>query len=234
MPGTGDLTDGPFSGRTQIVARTGGGLYVAYTAGYPSHSRVLLWHIGSARSSVLGSAKGDVASVGIAATPTGRLWTFWSARSSSGSPIVYSRRSDAHATHWGATVALRPPSGASTSWNLVGNGQAALLDLVGSFSVGTNNVISSWHTQVLPGLSLSGSPGRLRAGTGRAQKVTFYVSDAGAPVRGVKVRTGGAHGTTNGKGKVTLILGPYRRPGHLTVTGSAAGYTAASLSIPVR
>jgi hypothetical protein len=234
MPGTSDLTDGPFSGRTQIVARSGGGLYVAYEAGYPSHPRVLLWHIGSAKSSLLGQAKGDVTSVGVAGTPTGRLWIFWSARSSSGSPIVYARRSDQHAAAWGATVAVRPPTGASSSWNMVGNGQSSVLDLVGSFSVGAGNTIASWHTQVLPGLSLGSIPGHLKAGTGQSQKVTFYVTDAGAGVSGAKVQVGKAHAKTNGKGKVTLMLGPFRRRGHLTASASAAGYNAASLTIAIR
>lgn len=234
MPGTSDLTDGPFSGRTQIVARPGGGLYVAYEAGYPSHAHVLLWHIGSAKSSLLGRANGDVTSVGVAATPTGRLWVFWSARSASGAPLVYARRSDLHAGNWGATVAVKPPPGASTSWNLVGNGQTSVLDLVGSFSVGSGNAIASWHTQVLPGLSLSASPGRLRARSSRAQKVGFYVSDAGAAVSGARIQLGNAHGTTNGKGKVTLTIGPYQRRGFRTVTATAHGYTGASLSMPVR
>jgi hypothetical protein len=207
---------------------------VAYEAGYPSHPRVLLWHIGSTKSSLLGQAKGDVTSVGVASTPTGRLWIFWSARSSSGSPIVYARRSDPHAANWGATVAVRPPAGASTSWNLVGNGQAGPLDLVGSFSVGTGNAIASWHTQVLPGLSLSASPSHLRARTTRSEKVTFYVSDAGAAVSGAKVQVGRAHGTTNGKGKVSFMLGPFRRRGALTAVASELGYSGTSLSIAVR
>jgi hypothetical protein len=234
MPGTSSLLDGPFSGRTQIVARVGGGVYVAYEAGYPSHPRVLLWHIGSAKSSLLGLANGDVRSVGVAATPTGRLWIFWSARSSSGTPIVYARRSDSHAGSWGTTVAVKPPAGASTSWNLVGNGQAGPLDLVGSFSVGSGNAIASWHTQVLPGLSLSATPGRLHLRSTRAEKVTFSVSDAGAAVSGARVAVGRAHATTNGKGKVTLDLGPFPRRTRLTAVASGAGYVGASTSISVR
>jgi hypothetical protein len=234
MPGTSDLTDGPFSGRTPIVARSGGGLYVAYEAGYPSHPRVLLWHIGSPTSALLGQAKGDVTSVGVAGTPTGRLWIFWSARSVSGSPIVYARRSDPHAANWGATVVVKPPPGASSSWNLVGSGQAGPLDLVGSFSVGSGNAIASWHTQVLPGLALSSTPGHLRARTERAEKVTFYVSDAGAAVSGAKVQAGRAHGTTSGKGKATLTLGPFRHRGHLTVSASMSGYAGTSLSLAIR
>lgn len=234
MPGTQSLLDGPFSGRTQIVARAGGGLYVAYEGGYPTHTQVLLWHIGSVKSALLGRAAGDVTSVGVTGTPTGRLWIFWSARSSSGTPVVYARRSDPHAANWGAIVVVKPPSGASTSWNLVGNGQAGPLDLVGSFSVGTGNTIAGWHTQVLPGLSLSAIPSRLHTNTASAAKVTFLVSDAGAPVSGARVQVGRAHGTSNGKGKVTMSLGPFGRRAHLTASVSAPGYAGASLAITVR
>jgi hypothetical protein len=234
MPGTSTLLDGPFSERTQIAVRPGAGFYIAYPAGYPSHPRVLLWHVGSSGSSLLGQASGDVTSVGVAGTPTGRLWVFWSARSASDSPIVYARRSDVHAASWGATVTVKPPPGASTSWNLVGNGQSGPLDLVGSFSTGTGNAIGSWHTQVLPGLSLKAAPSRLRPGTAHPQKVTFSVSDAGAAVSGVRVQVGKAHAMTNGKGKATLAFGPFRHRTSLTVAATHAGYTSAALTIPVR
>jgi len=234
MPGTSSLLDGPFSGRTQIAARPGGGLYIAYEGGYPSHTQVLLWHVGSATSALLAKTKGQVSSVGVASTPTGRLWVFWSTRSASGSPIVYARRSDTSAANWGATVAIKPPSGGSTSWNLVGNGQSSVLDLVGSFSVGSSNAIASWHTQVLPGLSLSASPNGLHVHASHAEKVTFYVSDAGAPASGARVRVGKIVGKTNHKGKVTMSFGPFGRRTHLTATASLAGYVGAADSISVR
>ncbi|HWF36645.1 MAG TPA: hypothetical protein VG295_14795 [Solirubrobacteraceae bacterium] len=234
MPGTADLADGPFSGRTQVLARPGGGVYVAYEGGYPSHTRVLLWRVGDTTSSLLAQNPRQVRSVGVASTPTGRLWIFWSAQSSSGSPIVYARRSNPTASTWGATVVVKPPTGASTSWNLVGNGQASRLDLVGSFSSGASSTAASYHTQLLPGLSLTASPSRLHVRTARAQKVTFSVSDAGSAVSGVKVRVGSASGTTNAKGKVTLKLGPFAHRRQLLVRATQGNYTAASVSLSVK
>ena len=35
------------SQRTPIVARAGGGVYVAYCSGYPTCTRVLVWKVGS-------------------------------------------------------------------------------------------------------------------------------------------------------------------------------------------
>jgi hypothetical protein len=234
MPGTADLLDGPFSERTQIVARPGGGLYVAYEGGYPAHTRVLLWRVGASQSTVLAQNPREVRSVGVASTPTGRLWIFWSALSSSGSPIVYARRSNPGASAWGATVAVKPPAGAGSSWNLVGDGQAGLLDLVGSFSIGSSGAIGSFHTQVPPGLTLSASRTRLKLHTAKAQKVTFTVSDAGAPVGGAKVQVGGASKTTSTGGKVTLKLGPFAHRTHLLARATKSVYTPASVSLTVR
>jgi hypothetical protein len=234
MPGTGNLLDGPFGGRTPIVARAGGGLYIAYEAGYPAHTKVLLWRVGSGSSLVLAQNPAEVRSVGIASTPSGRLWVFWSASNGSGSPIVYARRSNPQATAWGATVAVKPPPGATTSWNLVGNGQADALDLVGSFSLGTSSAAASWHTQVLSGLAVKASLTQLKAHAKHAQHVTFHVSDAGAPVVGATVRVGSVAGKTKGNGTVKLALGPFTHKGTIECRASLNGYSAATLTLRVK
>src|SRR5205807_8987115 len=134
---------------------------------------------------------------------------------------------------WGNTVAVSPPRGASTSWNLVGNGQAGRLDLLGSFSLNNSANASTWHTQVLPGLLLSATRTHLRVGARHPEKVTFFVSDAGAPVSGAVVRVGRVSGRTNGNGKVTLALGPFARKTHLHAHASLNGYVAAALTLKV-
>jgi hypothetical protein len=234
MPGTGNLLDGPFGGRTPLVARPRGGLYVAYEGGYPRHTKVLLWRVGSATSSVLAQSSGGIQSVGIASTPAGRLWVFWSARNQNGSPIIYARRSNPQSTVWGATVVVGSPAHASTSWNLVGNGQATRLDLVGSFSVGSSSLAASWHTQVLPGLSLSASLTRLHTHTKHAQKLVFHVSDAGAPVGGATVRVGNVKGKTNSKGMVKLALGPFAHPGRIDARATLSGYVGATVVLSIK
>lgn len=233
MPGTGNLLDGPFSGRTPIVARPGGGVYVAYEGGYPSHTKVLLWRVGAGTSAVLAKNPGGVTSVGIASTPAGRLWVFWSARNGNGTPLVYARRSNPGASVWGATVVVSPPPGATTSWNLVGNGQADPLDLVGSFSLGSSSQAASWHTQILPGLALNAPGAHLQAHGAHGYHVTFFVSDAGTPISGATVRVGKAKGTTNAKGKVKLALGPFGHKGQLAARASVSGYEGASLVLRI-
>lgn len=234
MPGTKSLSDGPFSGRTPIVARHGGGVYVAYEAGYPSHNKVLLWRVGSTSSTTIAHYSSDVSSVGLATTPTGRLWIMWSTRGASDNPVVHARRSNTAATHWGATVTIKPPKGTNTSWNLLGDGQSDRLDLLGSFTTGPSSHAATWYTQIFPGLTLEASPSRLSKGGKHPQHVKFTVSDAGHPVSGARVSVGHVHGLTNGSGQVTLDLGPFRKRGHVSATATDSGYSGAELTLKIR
>lgn len=79
--------------RTPIVALPGqvGQFYVAYPGGYPSTSKVLLWHVGSPSSTTIVSEPGDHNEVSLAADANDRLWTFW-AHSVNDVPHVYARR----------------------------------------------------------------------------------------------------------------------------------------------
>jgi hypothetical protein len=224
MPGTTNLLDGPFSGRTPIVARPGGGVYIAYEGGYPSHTKVLVWRVGARTSTLLARASSDVHGVGIAATPTGRVWVFWSAQSRSGKTLVYAKRSNGSVSAWGRTVAFAPPKRTASVWNLEGDGQTDRLDLLGSFSLGSSGFAATWHTQLLPGLSLSASPMHIPVGGKHARSVTFTVTDAGAPLSGVEVRVGSAHASTGTNGKVTLALGPFKHKRRLRAHATRSGY----------
>ena len=53
----------------------------------------------------------------------------------------------------------------------------------------------------------------------------FTVRDAGAAVKGAKVRAGGRSGTTNARGRVTLTIKSTRA---LNATATRSGYTAAT------
>ena len=53
MPNTSDMQVGML-GRTPLVARKGGGLYVAYPTGYPTANRVRLWRVGAASAPLIG------------------------------------------------------------------------------------------------------------------------------------------------------------------------------------
>ena len=55
MPNTSNMQVGML-GRTPLVARPGGGLYVAYPTGYPTANRVRLWRVGATSAPLIGSA----------------------------------------------------------------------------------------------------------------------------------------------------------------------------------
>jgi len=210
--------------RTPVTGRPGQpGVYVAYPGGHPAQNRVLLWQVGSPAARVLARARNATYDqTGIAAAPDGRLWAFWSEKAGGRYRIVAARSNPA-ATRFGAQVQMRPPRGSVDDFHLDGNAQAGRLDLLGAF--GRVEGTSTWHRQVLPGLTLVATR-RDRRG---AVNVRARVLDAGDPVAGVTVRAGGRRATTNRRGRVTLRLrGAGRR---LRVTATGDGYTTARITV---
>jgi hypothetical protein len=226
FPGTGNMTIGMI-GRTPIVARAGGGFYIAYPTGTSSLNRIRLWRVGAPTSPMLGTVgRVENGLAGLAAAPDGRLWIVWSSASGV-SPRVFARRSNAAATVFGATVTAGRPAGTTFNYRLDASVSGGALDILGVFNNGTTPTASTFHTRVLPGLTLRASLRRVgRAGAG----VTFTVLDAGDPVKGARVRAGGASGLTNAKGKVRLAIAAGRAAVSARVT--AKGYTAAALRLP--
>ena len=88
---------------------------------------------------------------------------------------------------------------------------------------------ATYHTRVLPGLTLKSS--RLRIPGDKTTSVTFTVLDAGQPVKGARVRAAGESDTTNASGKVTLDLSPATRV--VTARASSTGYVGADQDIKV-
>jgi hypothetical protein len=79
--------------RTPIVALPGrvGQFYVAYSGGYPTATRVLLWRVGSASSTTIVNESGDHNQVSVAADSADRLWVFWTHSVAGGSHVYASR-----------------------------------------------------------------------------------------------------------------------------------------------
>ena len=213
MPGTGNMSVGQLA-RTPIVARPGGGVYVAYPTGYPSQNQVRVWAVGSPKTTLLARTGGDSVAT-IAADPNGRLWVAWRKGAK-----VFARRSNAKATEWGATVAAGAPKGAASLYHLDANATGKALDLLGNFSLGTASTTSTYATRIAPGLTLAASR------SSHSATVRFFVTDAGAPVKGAKVKGGGHSATTDSHGRAKLTL--KRRA---TVTASASGYVDATLRL---
>ena len=227
MPGTSAMKVGMLA-RTPIVARPGGGFYVAYPTGYPSLNRVRLWRVGSSRTTLIAATPGNAVAT-LATTTSGRLWVAWT-RSSGGRVRVLARASNPAATRFGAVVDAGAPTTAPISgYRLDASAAGDALDVLGAFSVGATDKAATYVRRVLPGLTLTASRSKLRRD--RPQRVTFTVLDAGDAVRNAKVKVGARSVTTDAKGraKLTLTAGG----SSLTASATATGHTAAALRLRV-
>lgn len=211
------------SRREPIAARTGGGVYVVGTSGYPALNRVLIWRLdgnGSVVSTIVAASGANVSysEPAVAAAPDGRIWAAWLEPAGAGKRIV-ARRSNRAGTVFGAPVRAVAPGGISVGTvNL--SAQTDRVDVLGIVQ-SLSGAGSVQHAQLLPGLTIvRGS--LVRRGRGVAA-VTFRVLDAGEPVVGARVTAAGRSGITRANGTVTLEV---RRGG--TVTATKVGYVGAS------
>jgi hypothetical protein len=228
MPGTSDMQVGML-GRTPLVARAGGGFYVAYPAGYPTQNRVRVWRVGASNAPVIAKQPGNAEPVALAAAPDGRLWLAWS-DNSSGAPRILAARSNRKATRFGAAVSAGRAGKAEAAYRLDASAApGGGVDLLGNFNDGTSSITSTYHRRILPGLSLRAAPAKVRKGEGT--RVRFTVLDAGAPVKDAVVDAAGERGTTDSKGRVELTLKSRRA---VTAKATKKGYAKAERSLKAR
>ena len=222
VPQAACVLESTVSRREPIVARAGGGFFVAGTSGYPSLDRVLVWRLdpsGGVVSTavVAGSTRLSFSEPAIAAAPDGRIWVAWLEPAAAGKRIV-ARRSNRAGTVFGAPVRAVPTGGMGVGTvNL--DAQVDRVDVL-AIAQGITGERTVQHTQLLPGLTIVRTSLVRRRGSA---SVTFRVLDAGDPVAGARVRAAGRSGVTNARGTVTLTV---RRGG--TATATRAGYVAAS------
>jgi hypothetical protein len=226
MPGTSTMQVGML-GRTPLAARSGGGLYIAYPTGSPTSDAIRIWRVGARNAPIVGRVRSGSPAVAIAATDDTRMWVLWT--KGFGDPDVLARRSNKGATKFGAVVNAGHPKDAAQAYKLDADAVGGALDVLGNFNIGTTSSAVTSYRRILPGLTLKARPQRLRRGT--ETEVRFTVLDAGAPVKGAKVRAGGLSGTTDRKGHVTLSL-TARRP--LTAKATRSAYTPAKKRLGVR
>ena len=228
MPGTANMKVGQI-GRTPIVARPGGGFYVAYATGYPTLNRIRLWRVGDAGATVIGrTPRTRSSTAALAAAADGRLWVAW-VSDDGGVPHVLARRSNPSGRVFGETVDAGRAGKSFQAYHLDASATGGALDILARFSVGTTSDAATYQTRVLPGLTLRSS--RLRIPDDTTTSVTFTVLDAGQPVKGARVRAAGESDTTNASGKVTLDLSPATRI--VTARASSTGYEGAEQEIRV-
>ena len=214
------------------VAADAHGAYVAYTAGYPSTNRILLWKLSSAGVSapiVVGTGN-NVGTPGIAADSAGRIWVIWS--TSAGTPVVHARRSNPAVTRFGATVSVNQPAAGDCQdlFELTPAAAASRLHILGTFGVSCSSALGLYYTHVFPGLSVNASPAHFRGKT----KVTFTVTDAGVPVKGATLKVGGKSDTTDSSGKATVVLGPVSKKTTFTAVASRLNYVSGKTTVVVR
>ena len=213
--------------RTPIAVRPGKpGAFIAYPGNYPTTTRVVLWQVGAPRSTVVATGGGEHRTVTLAGAPDGRLWVLWEQRAANGTPRVFARRSNPTVTAFGGTVEVAPPPRASDGWKLDADAQTGVVDVLGSFT--TPEGLATWHTQILPGLTLEAK--RPRARRGGKVAIAVRTLDAGAPLGGVTVRAAGRSVKTASNGRVTLTVKRGKRRS-LKLTATRAGYAAATATV---
>ena len=226
MPNTSDMQVGML-GRTPLVARKGGGFYVAYPTGYPRSDRVRLWRVGAAAAPLVGRVGSGSPAVAVAAAGDGRLWVVWT--EGFGNPDVLAQRSNKSATRFGATVNAGHPKDALQAFKVDASATGGALDVLGNFNIDTSaNAVTSYR-RLLPGLTLQARPGKLRKDERTA--VRFTVGDAGDAVKGAKVKAAGASGRTNAKGNVTLTI---KSDKAVKASATRSGYTRSTKRLRLR
>lgn len=228
MPGTAAMQVGMI-GRTPIVVR-GGDFWIAYATGYPSLNRIRVWKVGAGSAQQVGQAPttGNTSAT-LAVTSGGRLWVAW-VEHRGGVPRVVARRSNPAATRFGEPVVAGRPANGSSAYHLSSSASGGALDVLATFTIGVTPGAATYYRRILPGLTLAAS--RTRIPRSRTARVTFTVTDAGAPVAGALVAGGGDSGRTNASGKVTLALKSGRRT--FGVTAGKSGYTNDAITIRTR
>jgi hypothetical protein len=227
MPGTADSVS-PLQ-RVGVAARPGKpGVFVVYGGGGVNETKVLLWRFGAPGSTELAGGAAMLREPAIAATTDGRLWVAWTSKNR-----IYARRSNPAVTKWGATTSIPARKGTGTVFKVALDAQAGALDVFGAFEPTGGSTVQTWHSQMQPGLTLTASPSKLKAG-GSAHKVTLKVTDAGSPVKGATVKLAGKSAKTGAGGSASITLGPFRQAQLLRARATKAGYVAATMSVRVR
>ncbi|MGH2806696.1 MAG: hypothetical protein ACRDKT_05415 [Actinomycetota bacterium] len=203
MPGSVTVFEGtPASinplGRTAIAARRGGGIYIAYAAGYPALRQVRVWRVGDPTSVVVARGTNLNASVALAPTPDGRLWVVWA-----NGTRIFASVSDASVSAWSPAESVAPPPHPS-DYRAIYHLQAearARLDILANISNGTQPTTTQFHTQMLLPPEWTAGDDTL-AGTGGADLI--YGGPGDDSLSGKK----GADDLYGGAGNDTLNGGP--------------------------
>ena len=186
-----------------LAARPGGGVYMAYCVATNSEpcAHIDLWKVHTSKVEVVpGSRNVGGARVTLSAGPQGRMWVVWYDTTKQ---RIHAVRSNIGVTSFGPVRTIKPPAHTSGFEVVRAEGSSARLDIVILDQLGTTGLpLDIFHTQVLPGLSVSAKPTKFSHK--KPGKVTFTVKDAGQAVAGAGVACLKKKASTNSAGKVTL------------------------------
>jgi hypothetical protein len=124
---------------------------MAYTSGYPSADKVLVWKVGAAASTTLDDTPGSGhRTLAITSDPDGRVIVVWS-RDGGGESNLFARVSNTDVTAWGPAFAVPGLPKASGGWAVEASAQSgALIDVVRNWSESDGTTMRFFHTQALP------------------------------------------------------------------------------------
>jgi hypothetical protein len=230
LPTLGPITKAPQSsvgassvsiGRVALTSRPGGGVFAAYCTSYPYCGKIGLWRVGSDHlTKVPGSQYAD--NVAISSGPAGRIWLAWS----DNIPRVRVVRTSTSGLRIGPARSVDRPASSDSVYSVAIDGTTGRGDVV----INAGN--GFWHTQVQAGLSLAASPTSWKHG--KAQKVTFTVTDAGDPVAGAAVKAGGHRCTAAANGKCSITFSKKTKKGKIQARASALDYAAGGRVLTVK
>ena len=210
-----------------FAAGAKGGGYLAYCVPTATITcaHIALWKVGAAKATTVpGSTTQHAAHVAIAAAPGGHLWVLWYDTSQNKIHVI---RSNAAVTKFGPGQTIAAPPSTSELDGLQAEGSQGPLDVVALvLQTTTGSTPSYWDIQLLPKLTLTGSPATVAPG----KVVTFTVTDVGDPVAGATVTFLGKNATTNSSGVATITVPTGTTAGSYMATGAKTGYTSATFT----
>jgi hypothetical protein len=214
--------------QTAMVARPGGGVYLAYCEATASAicAKVGLWRVGAPTAATV---PGSVAAsrVALSAGPGGRLEIAFYTTQTDKMTLVWTN----HKVSAFSGARLLNPVAKNTNVNdLFIDGTKGPVDVLTNSQLGTTgNPTAIWHTQVLPALKLTVSAASFSHT--KAVKLTFKVTDVGDAVPGVKVTFDGKSARTNAKGVAVIKLPKGVAVGKRTAVARTTSWQAASVTI---
>lgn len=204
-----------------LVARPGGGVVLAYARGYLDPT-VGLWDLTTGATTNLRDSK-DADRISLSATPSGRLWVGWT--SQYGETVNLVRTATTGFATGGTTTEKLPFGSSLRSMAISGNESSAVVLLNDS------DTEAVWSRDFGPSFSLTSS--KKKVVKGARTTLVLKATDAGARLKGVKVKAAGTSCTTSAKGTCSITV-TVRKGRKLVVSAKRAGYEAGAVTLAVK